>query len=63
MSEKDQPKIDKPNRDDIPHKSQGDYLQKGQQGVTPPKPQNPQGPGEGGMNEGAPGWTPPKNDE
>jgi len=63
MADKDQPKADKPMRENIPQKSDGDYFQKGQQGITPPKPTNPHGPGEGGMNEGVPGWTPPKNDQ
>ncbi|MCW3074271.1 MAG: hypothetical protein JWP69_1340 [Flaviaesturariibacter sp.] len=65
MSEKEQPKTDRPKPDNIPQKREGDYFEKGQQGITPPKPISPQGPGpgEGGMNEGAPGWTPPKSDD
>jgi hypothetical protein len=62
MEEKEQPKTEKPKGNDFPQKGQGDYFEKGQQGITPPKPQ-PQWPREGESNEGAPGWTPPKSDE
>ncbi|HEV7333142.1 MAG TPA: hypothetical protein VGN63_19055 [Flavisolibacter sp.] len=62
MSEKNQPKPEKPSQGNIPQKGQGDRIEKGQQGITPPKPR-PQGPREGDLSEGAPGWTPPKNRE
>lgn len=64
MPENDQQENDKPLRETIPQKSDEDYFQKGQQGITPPKPANPNWPNEGGgLNEGSPGWTPPKNGE
>jgi hypothetical protein len=61
MSEKNEPLQPKQDKGTIPKGN--DYFEKGQQGITPPKPQMPSKPNEGGgsNSDGVPGWTPPKN--
>jgi hypothetical protein len=59
MPEKENPIPQNPNQGNIPKGN--DYFEKGQQGVTPPRPpQNPTPSEDRGASEGVPGWNPPK---
>lgn len=62
MTEKNEQGPDRQIPDNVPSKEKGDRIEKGQQGIIPPKP-IPQGPREGDLSEGVSGWTPPKTSD
>lgn len=62
MNPKDN-KSEKPHHGSIPSHGKEDRIEKGQQGIIPPKVPSPLPTREGdNLSDGTPGWTPPKED-